>query len=304
MANVNYQFILSMLIIALGYLCKRFKIVNEKDGEGIAKIIFNLTLPALVITTFSTMQIDLSLVMMPVVCILFGGFMSIIAIFAFRYKKRNDRGMMSMLMQGFNIGLFAYPLVESIWGQNGLKYFAMFDMGNAVLVFGINYVFASYFASEDGAVNFKSILQKVSRSIPLICYIITLAVNLSGFHFPAVVLDISKIVSKANMPLSLMLLGIFMSFTLEKSYWKNMARILLLRYGIGLTVGITLYFLLPFDQNLRTSILIGLILPIAATVLPYSVEFGYNNKFVGTTTNISLVISFILMWIIFSNFMI
>ena len=299
MANVNYQFFISMLIIALGYVSKRFKIVNEKDGEGLAKIIFNFTLPALVITTFSTIQVDLSLIMMPVICVVFGGFMSIIAILAFKYKKRKDRGMMSMLMQGFNIGLFAYPLVEAIWGQNGLKYFAMFDMGNAVLVFGVNYIFACYFASEEGSVNFKSILQKVSRSIPLLCYIITLAVNLSGFHFPAVVLDISKIVSKANMPLSLLLLGIFMSFSLEKNYLKSMAKILAFRYGIGLTVGITLYFLLPFDQNLRSSILIGLILPVAATVLPYSVEFGYNNKFVGTTTNVSIVISFILMWIMF-----
>lgn len=299
MANVNYQFFLSMLIIALGYISKRFKLVSEKDGEGIAKIIFNFTLPALVITTFSTIQVDFSLIMMPVINVIFGGFMAILAIFVFKNEKRKDRGMMSMLMQGFNIGLFAYPLVEAIWGQKGLKYFAMFDMGNAILVFGINYLFACYFASDEGTVDFKSVLHKVSRSIPLLAYMITLAVNLSGFHFPTVVLDISKIVTKANMPLSLLLLGIYLSFSLEKSYWKNMARILVFRYGIGLAVGITLYFLMPFDQYFRSSVLIGLVLPITATVLPYTAQFGYNHKFVGTTTNVSIVISFILMWVIF-----
>ena len=40
-----------------------------------------------------------------------------------------------MIVPGFNIGLFAYPLVEGIWGQEGIKYFGMFDMGNAFIVF-------------------------------------------------------------------------------------------------------------------------------------------------------------------------
>ena len=42
--------------------------------------------------------------------------------------------------------------------------------------------------------------------------------------------------------------------------------------------------------------LIGFILPISFTVIPYSVEFGYDTKFVGTVNNLTIVISFLLMW--------
>jgi predicted permease len=55
-----------MLIIALGYISKRFNIIREEDGEGIAKVIFNFSLPALAITTFSTITADFSLIIMPV----------------------------------------------------------------------------------------------------------------------------------------------------------------------------------------------------------------------------------------------
>jgi predicted permease len=62
MGNINWQFLLSMLIIALGYVTKRIGLVTEKDGEGIAKVIFNFSLPALVINTFSTMKVETSLI--------------------------------------------------------------------------------------------------------------------------------------------------------------------------------------------------------------------------------------------------
>ncbi|MGI6561720.1 MAG: AEC family transporter [Clostridia bacterium] len=88
MGNINWQFLLSMLIIALGYVTKRIGLVTEKDGEGIAKVIFNFSLPALVINTFSTMKVETSLVWLPVINIMYG---SLIAFLGFLLIKDTDR---------------------------------------------------------------------------------------------------------------------------------------------------------------------------------------------------------------------
>lgn len=300
MENVNSQFILSLLIIALGYLAKRLNIIQEKDGEGMARIIFNITLPLLIINSFNSMKLDFSLIYLTLASFIFGILMSLIGIFVFKKEGKTIRGTLSMLTPGFNIGLFAYPLVEAIWGTNGLKFFGMFDMGNAIIVFGVCYIVANYFAPDEEDIDFKSIVKKLLTSIPLMTYIITLIINLSGLHYPSVIIDISKVVSKANAPLSLLLLGVYLNFSFGKSYWKNIIKVISLRYIIGLAIGAALFILLPFDSLFRYTLLIGFILPIGSAVIPYAVQFNYDERLVGTLCNITIIISFIMIWTIIS----
>lgn len=298
LTNVNSQFLLSLLIISLGYFAKRLNLVKEQDGEGISRVIFNFTLPSLVISTFSTIKVDPTLILLPFINIVYCVLAALAALFIFRKESRKNKGALSMTSAGFNIGLFAYPLVESLWGVEGLKYFGMFDMGNALIVFGLCFFLASYYSSNEGKVDFKEMLKRVTRSVPLLAYMLTLILNISGLSYPKVVIDISKILSRANMPLSLLVLGIYLSFTFEKSYWTSMLKVLLLRYGAGLIIGTVLYFLLPFEPLFRNAVLIGMVLPISMTVIPYSVQFNYDHKFVGTLTNFTIIISFILVWVL------
>jgi predicted permease len=99
------------------------------------------------------------------------------------------------------------------------------------------------------------------------------------------------------MPLSLLLLGTFLSFSFELKHWQRMAQILAVRYTVGISIGLLLYFFLPFEPMFKTTLLLGLCLPISLAVVPFSVEFGYDNKFVGTVNNATIMISFALMWI-------
>ena len=146
------------------------------------------------------------------------------SIITFRKEQRSTRGMLSMVLPGLSVGLFAYPLVEAIWGNEGVKYFAMFDMGSAIVIFGICYLLAGYFSSDQGFLDLRSAAGRIARSVPLIVYMLTLAVNLSGLRYPGAVIDVSRVLAKGNMPLSLLLLGIFLEFSFDKGYLKNMAK--------------------------------------------------------------------------------
>ncbi|MED4052626.1 AEC family transporter [Niallia taxi] len=298
MENFNAQFVISFLIIALGYCLKKWNILKEKDGEAMARLIFNVTLPSLIIVTFHSITIDSSLMMLVVLGFVYGIIVAILGLFIFRKEERRNKGMLGMLIPGFNIGLFAYPLVQGIWGEVGIKYFGMFDIGNAIITFGVSYLIGSYYAKEDVVLNFKHVAGKMGRSIPLMTYVIIFIINLTGLSLPGTVIDITSVISKANMPLSLLLLGIYLNFSFQKSYWKGIGRVLGIRYGVGLLFGLLGFFLLPVDDMFRYTVLIALILPMATSVLPYSVEFKYNQRFVGTAANLSILISFVLLWVI------
>lgn len=300
MGNVNSQFLLSTLIIALGYIIKKFNIISEKEGEVLAKLVLNITLPALVISTFSSLKFDVSLSFLPIICIVYGLIMAILAVLFFWKETGNNRGLLSMLVPGFNIGLFAFPFVQAILGEKALKYVAMFDMGNSFLVFGICYILAFYFSSEETNFNIKIITNKLLKSIPLVVYITTLIINIAGFHYPDFILSTSQIVSKANMPLALLILGIYLNFKVEGGNWRKITKVLAIRYITGLAVGIFLYFTLPFEALFRVIIVICLILPPPLMMIPYAVKFRYDCRFVGVLLNISNIISYILLWIIFN----
>ncbi|MFC4403487.1 AEC family transporter [Gracilibacillus xinjiangensis] len=298
MSGFNEQFLISIFIIAVGFLLKKTNIVKEEDGEGVARIIFNLTLPCLIIVTFNDVAFTSSLFYLILIAFFYGIVIGFIALFIFRKQSRHDSGMFSMMVPGLNIGLFAYPLVEGLWGLEGLKYFGMFDVGNAFIVFGLSYIIAGIYSDNTGIVETRAITYKLAKSIPLQTYLVMCLFSIIGWNVPVFVMDVSSIISKANMPLSLLLLGLYLNFSFAKGYGKLITTYLITRYGIGIVLGLLCYYLLPVEEMFRFTLLVGFILPASMSVLPYSIIFGYNQRLVGTVSNITIMISFVLIWLI------
>ncbi len=299
---MNQEFLYIISIIVLGYLLKRLNILKEKDGETISRIIFNITLPTLVIVSLNSVKIEPSLMMIPVIVLLYGILSFILAFFIFKKEEIELKGTLMMLASGYNVGLFVFPIVEAIWGAEGLLYFGMFDVGNSIIVFGLVYLVGSYFSKEGLALKPISIVKKFSKSIPFMSYVIMSILNFSHIHLPAGVIDVATIISKANMPLSLLLLGLYLNFSFEKQSIRPITKFLLFRYGFGLLIGAALYMFLPFNEMFRTTLLMGFILPIGLAVIPYAHEFKYKTiLLIGTISNICIVISIVLLYI-FANF--
>jgi hypothetical protein len=305
MGDVNQTFFLSLCVIGLGYLFKRLKILNENDGKTLSKIIFNITLPGVILYTIPTIDLNIALVVMPMVCIAFSTVLAIICWNLYKNYKGELKGVMLMATLGFNVGNFAYPLVEGVWGIEGLQYIAMFDVGNAIVIFIMIYIFAAIHSpkmAETGQkVDPKEIGKKIARSIPLMCYFIGLIINGSGAQVPIFLNNFFGILARANMAIVLLTLGIFLNFNFEKSEWKNMWKVIGVRYIAGISVGLLLYYVLPFEPFVRLIIFVSLIIPIGMAIITYGVEFEYSDKsqqIIGTLTNITMIISFFLMWIL------
>ncbi len=302
MVDVNYIFFVSLILITLGFVLKQLGVITEENGKSIAKLILNITLPSLILYVISTIDIEPSLLLLPFICLIYSLVLITFGWFLFRKAPNQTRGILLMTIIGFNIGLFAYPLIEGIYGEKGLQYIAMFDAANAFIIFGLCYSIAAIFSPKNEIekiiVDGKYIGTRLLKSAPLMSYVVALVVNLSGLGFPIFVMDVLETISRANMALTLLLLGIYLNFKFEKSQWILIIKVLLIRYSFGLIIGLLLFFYLPFDLLYRSIVLIGLILPIGMAVVPFSVEFGYDEKVVGTIVNFTIIISFILMWLV------
>jgi predicted permease len=302
MTDVNYIFLLSLIIIILGYVLKKLNIISEKNGETIAKVVFNVTLPALILSVIGSIEIIPSLGLITLISIFYCIPIILLAFILFKKYPKEIKGLIFMAVIGFNVGHFAYPLIEGIWNEEGLKYIAMFDIGNAVVIFIIVYILGLIYSPKndfhDKKELVKMIFKKLLKSAPLMSYFVAIILNLLNITLPIFVIDLLDVLSRANMALTLLLLGIFLNFKFERKQWKNILKVLIIRYSFGLTIGLFLFFILPFDLLYRGILAIALILPIGLAIIPFSVEFDYTEKkFAGTLANFTIIISFILVWI-------
>ncbi|MBY9020936.1 MAG: AEC family transporter [Candidatus Lokiarchaeota archaeon] len=305
MTDVNIIFSLSIIIVGIGYLVKKLNLLKEKDGDTIARIIFNVTLPAVILKFTTTIQFDLTLILLPVIGITYGFVMAILASLLFRNNPSQIKGAMIMTSIGFSVAIFFFPLVEGIWGQIGMQYVALFDAGNAITIFVTCYTMATIYSPKNKEfatkINGKFILKRLFTSIPLLSYIVAIIINLSGILIPSFFSELIDILARANTALALLLLGVFLHFQFRKEEWISIIKVLILRYSVGLIVGLTLFFLLPpatFNPLLRLIICLSLILPVGLSAIPFSVENGYDQKFVTMLTNLTILISFGLIWIL------
>lgn len=295
----SYTFLLSLCVIVLGYLLKRIGILQEEQGRQLSRVVINVTLPALILGTISTIDLDFSLILAPISCFLFSLLASAVSLPVFRNEERSEKGVARMNSLGFNIGLFAYPIIEGLFGSQGLKTIAMFDFGNAFIVFGLAYFLGySHSARSEGKpLNGGNILGLFLKSIPFMSYIVALTINLSGWTIPPFPSEVLGILGRANMGLVLIVMGLNLSFRFDRKHWSLILKVLGLRYALGLTAGLLLYFLLPFSQMYRTILLFGLMLPVPVSVIPFSVEFDFDTRISGTIANLTILISFAFMWL-------
>jgi len=304
MDNINTTFLISFTVIAIGYILKQTKIIKEKDGDVFSKIIFNITLPAIILKYTTTVKFEITLILLPLVNISFGIIMALIGSLIVRKKKHSTKGLMLMTMIGFNVVHFSFPLVEGIWGEQGMQLITLVDAGNAFSIFILSYILGTIYSpnneAEQNSISAKLIGKKLMRSVPLLTYIIALLINFSGIPIPSFFTELIDIIARANVALSLLLLGILLQFKFERTEWGIILKVLIIRYSVGIIFSLCLFFLLPtsiFDPLFRIIIVISLIFPIGVAVIPFSIELGYNKKITTMLVNLSLVISFILVWI-------
>ncbi|MEJ7484851.1 AEC family transporter [Staphylococcus hominis] len=293
------QFIIIILLIALGYLLKRINFIKSADSQVLSTLVLNVTLPSLVIVNLNSANLDLSFSILPIMMLIYGILAKVIMVALFRKYDNHVKGSVGMMAASLNIGLFAYPLVETIWPENGMIYFGMADIGGAIIMFGVTYFVGSYYSEGSDQFNFKFLGKKLISSVPLVTYIVMFILNMANMHLPKASIDFFTIISKANMPLSMILLGIMLSFRIEKQFLPIAVKYLIVHYGLGCIAGLLVHFFLPTsDDMIKTTLLITWLLPVGVAIIPYSIQFKYKTlPLVGMVTNISIVISIIIIYI-------
>ena len=277
-------------IIVMGYLLRRMGFFQEKDFTLLSKIVLKITLPAAVISSFAGKEIDPSLLM--IVLLGFGaGMLYVFLGFVTNLGRSKEVRAFSMLnTTGYNIGNLTMPFVQSFLGPVGTIVTSLFDTGNAFVCLGTSYGLASMVQDGKGF-DFRRILKALIRSVPFDCYVIMAALNLMHIRLPGPVISFAGIIGNANAFLAMLMLGVGFNLSGDRSQIGAMVRILSVRYGVAVVLACAVYFLMPFAEEVRKTIVILMFSPISSSVPAFTQELKNDVGLAAAVNSVSIVIS-------------
>lgn len=280
-------------IILLGFILRLVGVFKEGDFRVLSTITLKITLPASIVVSFAQMDIDPS--MLTITLLGFGGgVVYILVALLLNMRNKENRAFDVLNLPGYNIGLFAMPFVQSFLGPVGVVTTSLFDTGNAFICLGGSYGIASSIKAGKGF-SIGRILKALLTSVPFLSYIVMIVLNLTGVKLPSVVLDFAEIIKASNTFMAMLMIGV--GFKIAAS-WKQLGHILKLviaRYVVAAILGAAFYFLLPFDLEIRKTLVLLAFSPIGAAVPAFTGELKSDVGLSSAVNSICIVCSIVIM---------
>ena len=280
-------------IILLGHVLRRTGVFGPETFGVISKIVMKITLPAALIASAAGKPIDASMLTIALLG-LGGGLIYIAAGWLMQLKgTKSEKAFCIQNVPGYNIGTFALPFTQSFLGPVGVLTTSIFDLGNAIICFGASFSIAQA-VKQGGKADFRRILKSAVSSLPFLTHVLMVILNLNSLTLPKPVLTLAEILGGGNACLAMLMIGVSMNISADKSKVGIMAKVLTARFTIAAVLALAYYYLLPFSLEIRQTLVILAFSPIGSTVPIFTAELGEDVGLSSTINSIAIVISIVI----------
>ena len=281
-------------IILLGMGLRRIGFFKQEDFTVLSKIVIKITLPASVLANTAGMEIApelLALVGLGLGCALL---QMGVAWILNRKKGRDQLAFALVNLPGYNIGVFAMPFVGGFLGSTGVLATSLFDSGNAFVSLGGAFGVASTVKAGAGF-DVKRVLMSMVKSVPLLTYLIVTFMNVLHIRVPGPILSCAGIIGGANAFLAMLMIGVGFQLNLDREKVGRAVRLLLVRYGLAVVMALAFWFLLPFDGEIRKTLVLLSFAPIPSSVPGFTGEIEGDAGLSCTINSLAIICSIVLM---------
>ncbi len=285
-------------IIILGFLLRRIGLFKEDDFRVLSNIVIKITLPAAIITSFSQNQIQTDMLILALLGF-GGGALYMLLGYVSNLRRAKEQCAFEVLnLPGYNIGAFALPFTQSFLGPAGVVATCLFDTGNAFICLGGSYSVAAMIKDGSGF-SAKRLLKALAKSVPFLCYLIVVPLNLLRLQLPQIVLECTGIISNGNAFMAMLAIGVGFKLTGDRRQIGSILKILFIRYSIAAVLSLIYYYLLPFQLEIRQALVILAFSPIGSAVPPFTRELGGDVGLSSAVNSIAIVCSIVFMLVLF-----
>lgn len=287
-----------LFMIALGFTLKRIGLFSLEDSGFLSKLVLKVTLPMAIIKNFQGLELNKSYLMAIGIGFAVNFIAIAVVLLLTRKKSPAHRAFYIINTAGFNIGLCTLPYMSSFFAADAVALVCMFDVGNAIMCFGITFSIAMVISKGAAGVSGKEILRTLFSSMPFVTYLVMILLCAAQIHLPQPVYTVAGMIGQANSFLAMLLIGILFEPKINRSEGKDMVSVFLLRMALGITFSLLIYHFLPVPLMYRQVLAIIVFSPILSVAPIYTERCGYNRGVAAVLNSLMLPFSMVVMTIL------
>ena len=200
--------------LLIGVLLQRVKAIPENAHLALNRYVIYVALPALVLINVPRISLELD-VIFPIATAWIVFLVAVPTVLFVGRRSGWSRPTMGSLILTAGLGNMAflgYPVVEALYGAEGLEVAVMVDQpGNFLVTATLGIILAGIFSAESQRK--RDIVRSVLEFPPFIVFIGAMILNLTGTQFTGVTLEVLEQFAATLTPVALISIGMQLKFT-------------------------------------------------------------------------------------------
>ncbi len=285
------QILIMFIIILIGYICYKFKMIDQELNKKLSDLLLLLVTPLLI---FNSYQREFSKELLVGLLISLGlavltHLFSILTAYVFLRGKKNPNVIIERFSTIYsNCGFIGLPIINGIYGSEGIFYIAAY-----MTVFNL-FVWTHGLIMMNGTQDRKAMI-KILISPTLISIILGFVFFITQLHIPVILFDSLEYIAAMNTPLAMLVAGATIAQTnILKIFLKpRIYLVLFLKLIFIPAILLFAYSRYPMETPVLAATVLGAACPAGATgtlfALRYDKNALYSSEIFAMTTLVSLV---------------
>jgi len=285
------------LLIVVGYVVKKQKVVTERIHGEVSNLVLNVCLPAMVIHSMNfafspDVLVKSGQLVLAAFVIYSGTILLSYPLTRLMGARGQQRDIFQYVLVFSNVGYMGYPVINAVMGERGVFYTAIYNLAFTVLVWTFGVHLMTRGSAEAGDSHWVAQLKRVVNP-NLIALAIGFVLFLFSIELPAPVSATIKMIGDTTTPLSMMFIGFILSDVSIREtvsdpsvYGVSAMRLLLL--PLLVFAG---FRLLGVTGDLLTVAFISTAMPAAANTAILAAVYGNDYHLGSRTIFISTLLS-------------
>ena len=205
------------LMVFLGIFLRRIHIIDDHFINVSSKLVFNISMPALLFLSLSHLDLEAAFEVgqvvfcLAVVLISFAGMWFLVPFFV---RNREDRGVFVQGAFRGNIAITGLAYANNMYGAEGIGVASLYLSFMVICINILSIIILEYYAAPDNShLSVRTIGRSVSRNPLVIAIIVSLIIKLAGVPVPGIVYKTGEYLGAIALPLAL--LGVGGTFSLS-----------------------------------------------------------------------------------------
>ncbi|MBU8892913.1 MAG: AEC family transporter [Bacteroidales bacterium] len=298
---IVHQIIILGFLALIGVVATKLKVITEEIKDSIAKIVFNITLPALIITSVSHVELNREILFNSVL-VFFASHIGIILLyFTGRVSRKlnkipGKKGNIHLIhtMLG-NVAFLGYPLFSALFpGGEGLLYAVIFHLTQDIYIWTIG-VFEF---NNTGNMKFRESLRHLLNP-NTIAFAIGILMLAFGIRFPENIYNPISGLGKTTIYLAMLYIGAVLArnpmiaaFRKREIYILIFNKMLLVPFILLMLINIvSVAFNIHIGDIAKTVVVMQTAMPCMAMVVVLAKKFGSDDLHATENLFVSTILS-------------